>query len=239
MCMHTQQIDTNSLSLSHSHLATDCKSLEWSGWIWIPRRLCYGGHVEVVEVSLNLRGPQVEDVLDLRREGALENLVPLSEDEPLEERVEDVGSITHQTNILQAQKQLGQICPLYAKIQLSLSPTYLPHPPTHPNRIWKCLHLTVGVLSIHWPFVIGRSNRSANSCLVPRRLGRTKSTMHQYSVKLFWRGYPVITIRLLRECTCERKWVGSVGVANTLWKYESYCVESTAHVQRRFIFNEY
>ena len=91
------------------------------------------------------------------------------------------------------------------------------------------------MLSIHWPFVIGRSNRSANSCFVPRRLGRTKSTMHQYSVKLFWRGYPVITMRLLRE----RKWVESVGEAKTLWKYENYCVESTAHVQRRFIFNDH
>lgn len=58
--------------------------------------------------------------------------------------------------------------------------------------------LTIGVLSTHWPLVIGRSKRSANSCLVPRRFGLTKSTIHQYSVRLFWRGYPVITIRLLQ-----------------------------------------
>jgi len=37
----------------------------------------------------------------------------------------------------------------------------------------------------HWPFWIGRSNMFENSFFVPRKLGRTKSTMHQYSMRLF------------------------------------------------------
>jgi len=41
--------------------------------------------------------------------------------------------------------------------------------------------LTDGVLSEHCPLSIGLSNMLQNSCLVPRKLGRTKSTMHQYS----------------------------------------------------------
>lgn len=52
-----------------------------------------------------------------------------------------------------------------------------------------------GVLSIHCPFRIGRSNMLLNSCRVPRKSGRTKSTMHQYSMRLFCRGYPVSTTR--------------------------------------------
>ncbi len=52
-----------------------------------------------------------------------------------------------------------------------------------------------GVLSIHWPFRMGRSNMLLNSCRVPRKSGRTKSTMHQYSIRLFCSGYPVRTTR--------------------------------------------
>ena len=62
-----------------------------------------------------------------------------------------------------------------------------------------------GVLSIHCPFRMGRSNMLLNSCRVPRKSGRTKSTMHQYSMRLFCRGYPVSTTRR-RERMFFRAW---------------------------------
>lgn len=55
-----------------------------------------------------------------------------------------------------------------------------------------------GVLSAHWPLVIGLSNILQNSVRDPRKSGRTKSTIHQYSIRLFWSGYPVSTTRLLQ-----------------------------------------
>ena len=55
-----------------------------------------------------------------------------------------------------------------------------------------------GVESWHCPFMMGRSNMLQNSVLVPRKFGRTKSTMHQYSNRLFCSGYPVSTTRLLQ-----------------------------------------
>ena len=45
-----------------------------------------------------------------------------------------------------------------------------------------------GVLSEHCPLVIGLSNMLLNSVFEPRKLGRTKSTIHQYSVRLFCSG---------------------------------------------------
>ena len=33
---------------------------------------------------------------------------------------------------------------------------------------------------------MGRSNMLLNSVLLPRKFGRTQSTMHQYSNRLFW-----------------------------------------------------
>lgn len=48
--------------------------------------------------------------------------------------------------------------------------------------------LTEGVLSVHCPLSIGLSNILQNSCLFPRKFGRTKSTIHQYSWRLFCKG---------------------------------------------------
>ena len=45
-----------------------------------------------------------------------------------------------------------------------------------------------------------------NSVLLPRKFGRTQSTMHQYSSKLFCSGYPVSTILrlvLISFSACE------------------------------------
>ena len=45
------------------------------------------------------------------------------------------------------------------------------------------------VESMHWPALIGRSKSDLNVALSPRQPGTAKCTMHQYSIRWFWRGY--------------------------------------------------
>ena len=66
---------------------------------------------------------------------------------------------------------------------------------TKPRSCWwstwaRCFInlLSLGVESLHWPFWMGLSNMLENSVLLPKKLGLTQSTIHQYSIRLFWRG---------------------------------------------------
>ena len=71
--------------------------------------------------------------------------------------------------------------------------------------IMRCiLSLTLILTKLHsqtfdWPLVIGATNIFWNSFFEPSSRGLTKSTIVQYSIKLFWSGVPVrITRRFVR-----------------------------------------
>ena len=92
-----------------------------------------------------------------------------------------------------------EIHPLHFQVNLHKLSTVrvntIPYLCTNPSsklcNTWALKRMSLvscGVESTHCPFMMGRSNMLQNSVFVPRKLGRVKSTIHQYSSRLFCRG---------------------------------------------------